>query len=773
LLNDDSLMQQENLLLNPDDIFAIPPRVTKVGDINTGTVFRNAYNLYAKGKNNIILCPIIFFIDKTFTDTNGRLNLEQIRFTLGIFKREVRNRPQAWRTLGYITDQARLKTDVTWQKSMDYHFMADIILQSFKEAQKDAIGWKLQLNNSTKLVYFRCPVLFIVGDTDGHDKLCGKYSNRTHANRLCRACNIPKEETDNVRFNFRYTKQIEIQRLMHLEREEELKEMSYYCIKNAWHDVLFCDQSRGIHGACPGEIMHCLQHGLYLYCIKGLFSQKAVKKISGKKRKANDPHRRVEVPLEQYSLEDAALMNPTHELSSFSVFTDSYCKRFDFVTRQYGKLLQRQSDRNLPRTFFNTDYTTIARKNAAEVTGLLVVYLIVFASQEGQDVLDTKFKEDRSSQWLHLFEMLLLLENFLKADEHLKSDVEVLAGFMPALLNTFKALLVRKEGMGMKLIKFHLPMHFSDDIIRFGCMQNFDTGIGESHHKTEAKKPAKRTQRRFVSFEKQVADRQIENLAISMAKCHLYQITVVQREDEFEKKGFNIQYRHEKNQLIYRSNKKKWHLCHWPDSTLQKRLTNICHDLCNAGSLLSPVNFFTFIKTQTVIYRACPKFSDGNVWYDWAYVSWLDDSNVESLVPAKLLLYISITQHSFIKSFKFGDIDIIEPGDYAIGYSFPYGPQVMAHTGSVTCLYGELETELVNNIGITPKICIFPIHSIVKPCIAVPFNCDPSVDCINAHKWLLMRSRAEWYDLFVDFMKEHQYESGDSDDDSESTSDTN
>jgi hypothetical protein len=167
-----------------------------------------------------------------------------------------------------------------------------------------------------------------------------------------------------------------------------------------------------------------------------------------------------------------------------------------------------------------------------------------------------------------------------------------------------------------------------------------------------------------------------------------------------------------------------------------------------------------------VIYRACPKFSDGNVWYDWAYVSWLDDCNVECLVPSKLLLYMSIPQNSFVKAFKFGEIDVIEHGDYAIGYSFPYGPEVTAHTGSVTCLYGELETELVRNMGIIPKLCIFPIHSIVKPCIAVPFNCAPSVDVINAHKWLLLRSRDEWYDLFVSFMKEHQYESGESDDDS-------
>jgi hypothetical protein len=48
-------------------------------------------------------------------------------------------------------------------------------------------------------------------------------------------------------------------------------------------------------------------------------------------------------------------------------------------------------------------------------------------------------------------------------------------------------------------------------------MKNFDTGIGESHHKTEAKLPAKNTQRRRNIFEFQTAHWQVENIAINIA----------------------------------------------------------------------------------------------------------------------------------------------------------------------------------------------------------------------------------------------------------------
>jgi hypothetical protein len=42
-------------------------------DIDSGEVYRNAHKLYIQDNMNEMLCPIIFFIDKTHTDTHGRL----------------------------------------------------------------------------------------------------------------------------------------------------------------------------------------------------------------------------------------------------------------------------------------------------------------------------------------------------------------------------------------------------------------------------------------------------------------------------------------------------------------------------------------------------------------------------------------------------------------------------------------------------------------------------------------------------------------------------
>ena len=59
--------------------------------------------------------------------------------------------------------------------------------------------------------------------------------------------------------------------------------MSQHPVENAWKDVNFCDKKRGIFGATPAEVMHCLQHGLFSYLFKCIFHQRKLNK-SGRKR---------------------------------------------------------------------------------------------------------------------------------------------------------------------------------------------------------------------------------------------------------------------------------------------------------------------------------------------------------------------------------------------------------------------------------------------------------------------------------------------------------
>ena len=115
-------------------------------------------------------------------------------------------------------------------------------------------------------------------------------------------------------------------------------------------------------------------------------------------------------------------------------------------------------------------------------------------------------KEDARSlllgAYIHLFELLILLENILRQKLYLKKDIDVLKLYLPMFLDHYKRVVNRVHGMMMKFIKFHLPLHLADDILAYGPPEGWNGGPCETHHKTEVKDPARHTQRRADSFER-------------------------------------------------------------------------------------------------------------------------------------------------------------------------------------------------------------------------------------------------------------------------------
>lgn len=783
LLCDEELMNISNLLLDENDIFKPPEQPTlktKIDDIDTGEVWYDAYQYYVKIEKLDILCPIIFFIDKTHTDNNQRLCIEQVRFTLGIFKRNVRNLSRAWRSIGYITDQAHienLSTDKT-AKMQDYQYMLEIILESYKKAQQNSIAWQLNVRGTLQKVSFLIPTLFIIGDTDGHDKLCGKFAMRNaNVKRLCRYCDCPFEFTDDPFYKHNLNNADIIAKKITQGKNEDLQKMAFHCVRNAWVDVHFCDVERGIFGATPAESMHCLQQGLYQYIITRLFEQKKVLKKKRKKKVANNKgqhkkkaiSRNSQEALEEYLSEtdddksidsnntiDSDVVNWNENgaivLSNRSVFSLSYSKHIDKIAKEMGFLLMHQSDRNLPRTHFPGNYTSASLKTANEMSGVFIVLLMVFSSSEGE-VLDVKLGGKRSAQYIRIFEVMLMLEHFCKNEVHTRKDIKLFQKILKTIMSTLKETIARTEGNQMKIIKFHLPQHFAEDMIRFGSMANFDSGICEMHHKIFAKKPASNTQRRRNVFEKQAAKNQIENMAIERAIHHTYPERLKDEinTNETYNSGFTMEYDHAKHDLVYRKKKDK-PKCKWQDVTFQKSLSSWCSKIIDSNALIGPIKFFTLHKRQGNLFRADPCYEKAAVepWYDWVYIDWGDSEN--NCVPAKILIFMDIEEKQYLKRFEFGGSIVNEPGVYAIVLSFVSNDITLAHQASKLVEYGTL----VNDINTqNPTIYAVSVDSIVKPCIAVPYNTEKS-NIINANEWLILKSRDQWYDTFLEFMRDEE-----------------
>jgi hypothetical protein len=287
LLTDPTLMHENNLLFWNDNPFG-EPEAKRGGnhvmkDVIDGSVYREAYRTHVKVKGRDLLVPIILYIDKTHVDPTGRLCLEPVTFTLGIFKKEVRKDPMAWRPLGFIVNQSNLATYKSLQKAQDYHFVLSSILESLQKAQEEAgIAWSFKYHNKVYNVVMKVPILFVIGDTEGHDKLCGKYLNRVNSKQLCRYCDCPRDKTGRAYNQFQYTKASQIAKLVSKNQEDQLKSMSYHCLHNCFTKLTFCDPKLGINGATLAEVLHLVQHGIFLYFATALFGEKAVKKCAKK-----------------------------------------------------------------------------------------------------------------------------------------------------------------------------------------------------------------------------------------------------------------------------------------------------------------------------------------------------------------------------------------------------------------------------------------------------------------------------------------------------------
>jgi hypothetical protein len=115
-----------------------------------------------------------------------------------------------------------------------------------------------------------------MGDTEGHNKLCGLVGG--NGNPLCRYCDCKRNETRNPRVKYRFTCTSKIQDCIRKGAagcHEVRRRMGYYCLlHNGFDGIEFCDDERGLNGALPPEILHFFQLGYMTYALNGFFTAK-------------------------------------------------------------------------------------------------------------------------------------------------------------------------------------------------------------------------------------------------------------------------------------------------------------------------------------------------------------------------------------------------------------------------------------------------------------------------------------------------------------------
>ncbi len=363
----------------------------------------------------------------------------------------------------------------------------------FLELQRNGFDWMLHYNGQIHPVVLHPYIPFIIGDTEGHDRLCGHYTARfSSVAQLCRVCECPTLESGYSKGKYRHRKPAVINKLVQSGDLNGLKAMSQNYLVNGFDQARFgLHNNRGIFGACPGEMLHLISLGWFKYCLEAFCAQ-----AGGS--------------------------------------TSLALKHYDRLCASIGKRLSRHSDRNLPRMNFPKGFSSGKNLMGHEITGCLLVKLFAFHTTRFRQIFSSHSKKSKKlkgsgsglqrlqnvkhiEDWILIVSSLLQWHQWMKQSIISKAQVRKSHCAVQWLMRQVARVAPRPKGMGNNTIKTHLVLHLSEDILDHGVPDNVNSAYAESAHIPLSKITARNTQKRATTFTRQAANRYTENLAIASA----------------------------------------------------------------------------------------------------------------------------------------------------------------------------------------------------------------------------------------------------------------
>ena len=635
ITDDDYLFYEDNPLSSP------PERLNFVEDINTGRAYIKTYKKLITRPGEQVLLPVIFYIDAATTGQFADLPVTAVKLTLGIFSRKAREKDYCWRILGYIPavlkhkskgrrimldslhvdgvmahqdalEDEGLADNNAISKAQDFHTMLEVVLKSYVTLQNKGFLWDLPYKGRVfKDIEFVLFTPFIKVDGEEADKLCGKFLSRTrNVAQLCRYCECPTDKSDDPLADYRLKTKRRINALIEQKNVYELQKLSQHLIQNCMYALRFGSHNKqGIHGACPMEMLHALLLGLFRYTRDCFFEQ----------------------------------------IGESSQIADV----INALSKQYGELLSRQSDRDMPGTRFANGIKR-GKLMAQEYPGILLCMAAVLRSTGGRASLKRRKEhfgnEEALRDWSQLVETLLQWERWLKSSSMEKKHVKEAKDKHRYIMYLMKKVAKRSTGMRLKLTKFHGVVHMAEDILNFGVPMEVDTGSNESGHKP-TKTAARLTQKNEETFDLQTAMR--------LEEVHLLDLAMLELEG---KPVFNYGKHNPQPQLkqppppenvpiggpaltVSFDNDTQEHVVTVSlkskddgDAKLETGLVDFVANLQTAVQQYLPsVPLRTMHKRQGQIFRGQNKFR-GRVWRDWALVDWGDDG----ILPVKIWGFVDL-----------------------------------------------------------------------------------------------------------------------------------
>ena len=177
-------MQKENLVIDIDNVTRKHQNPSGLlQESLDGFAYQKAYN-NAKanhhGNNPLLFVPICAWGDATHIDQQSKFKLEPWSFSPLIFTEKACCNHEFWGTLGYINNlrfsMAQKRLHQSGTADCIYHQQIQTILESFKSSQMQLNGVNIPIGqNCFVTVDIICSLLYMISDTEGADKMCGKY----------------------------------------------------------------------------------------------------------------------------------------------------------------------------------------------------------------------------------------------------------------------------------------------------------------------------------------------------------------------------------------------------------------------------------------------------------------------------------------------------------------------------------------------------------------------------------------------------------------------
>ena len=741
----DPRISKKDYLFHDDDPFAPPPAdLGYIRDLNTGLSYLETYKQRITKPDKQILLAVPMYADGCVTGQFANLALTQVKMTVGILNAQARDKDYFWRDIGLIPnvsaqksrgsrmmlesrhcdglmahqdvleeEGARRENAAPVNKLEDYHTMIGVILESYLDIQ-DGIILDFHYNGKLyKDVEFLLFIPHVKVDNEEADKFCGKFGTRSgNVAHICRQCEVPTTLSGRALVKYPLKTQSKIADLVEAKDLEALRGMSQHCFENAWYPCNFgLHNQTGIHGACPIDMLHTIYLGLFMRLRDGFFQQ----------------------------------IGPTSETAN----------DIDALAKEYGELLGRQSERNMPKSKFSGGIMG-GKLMGKEFEGVLLLIAVILRSKKGRRLLRSSrsgnFTHDyQLDDWTLLVETLLGWVQWLKGEQMQRVHVESSAWKHRYLMYLYKKVIRRTKGMGMKFPKFHLIAHLTDDILNHGIPRILCTSPNESGHKV-SKIAALLTQKCLETFDWQTLERLLETHLLALALKEMEGRPLWEYLDGYEHNLVDVE-----PVIAAPMTGGSTFKCTIDEETEEHTL-EIASKMRYADGLFVEADFVNFVgglqdlvgefvedmavrtehSRNGQMFRAHIKYR-GRVWRDWVEVDWDDWGKL----PNKIWGFVDLGEVPENCGINYGGLDL-KPGVYAIVESAAYlnGPSDGQTTSDIFVPIRKEVGKIVNGAVTDLKFYLADVEAFVAPLTVIPdIGGRPS-------DYFVVKNREEWREDF-------------------------